>query len=486
MKLKNILISVLCLFASMAAYAQASDVVTLTVTGEGATKEEATTVALRDAVSQAFGVFVSANTTILNDELVKDEIATISSGNIQKYSELSSIVMPNGAYSVTLSATVSIGNLISYAKNHGSSVELSGQTFAMNMKIYRLNKKNEYEALLQIMDYLKSLGNSLFNYSISTSEPVLVNDTYIIKATISAYGNSNFDKFQEYVHNILSSISLKWNEVEEWEKRGVKVAEDYIFGKPYWLRTDPSDLKYVIDEIEHILSLQSASWDLIMETSKTTLYRANIYADFYEQQGVDDLKDFQLLSNENVLKNVIRYQKPKCCGPYFNLHNSGVKADYEIKFIFTEDELLTLKGFEVKPNMETCSKALDEWANATKIRAIGYKLKPYHSDYYYMDFYFPYLYNDETQIKESLEYNANCSFYYKYGNFNVLNDNYWISECGDWYKKTVVIDGKEIEIDVLEFVYHNGKRYYDGIIEIGNGTFEIQFKQLKKRLIKNL
>ena len=57
--------------------------VSLIVTGEGATKEEATNNALRSAVEQAFGVFVSANTEILNDELIKDEIATISSGNIK-------------------------------------------------------------------------------------------------------------------------------------------------------------------------------------------------------------------------------------------------------------------------------------------------------------------------------------------------------------------------------------------------------------------
>ena len=46
--------------------------VSLIVTGEGATKEEATNNALRSAVEQAFGVFVSANTEILNDELIKD------------------------------------------------------------------------------------------------------------------------------------------------------------------------------------------------------------------------------------------------------------------------------------------------------------------------------------------------------------------------------------------------------------------------------
>lgn len=53
----------------------ADEVVTLTVNGQGQTKEQATTNALRSAIEQTFGVFVSSNTQILNDDLVKDEIA---------------------------------------------------------------------------------------------------------------------------------------------------------------------------------------------------------------------------------------------------------------------------------------------------------------------------------------------------------------------------------------------------------------------------
>ncbi|MBQ1281361.1 MAG: hypothetical protein IIY16_03855, partial [Oscillospiraceae bacterium] len=112
----------------------------------GATKEEATANALRSAIEQAFGTFVSANTQILNDDIVKDEIATISSGNIQEYSELGCITLPNGHKSVSLSATVSIGNLVSYAKSKGSSAEFAGSVFAMNMKMRKLNAENEKKA----------------------------------------------------------------------------------------------------------------------------------------------------------------------------------------------------------------------------------------------------------------------------------------------------------------------------------------------------
>lgn len=58
------------------------DEVILTVSADGTTKEEAVKAALRSAIEQAYGTFVSANTTLLNDELVKDEIVNYTSGNI--------------------------------------------------------------------------------------------------------------------------------------------------------------------------------------------------------------------------------------------------------------------------------------------------------------------------------------------------------------------------------------------------------------------
>ena len=114
----------------------------LVVSGEAETKEEATKIALRNAIEQAYGTFVSADTEILNDELVKDEIVSISSGNIQSYKEVSSLMNADGTQSVTLEAIVSIGKLVNFAQSKGMSTELAGATFAMNMKIKELNKKN--------------------------------------------------------------------------------------------------------------------------------------------------------------------------------------------------------------------------------------------------------------------------------------------------------------------------------------------------------
>ena len=166
----------------------AVDVVTLTVNGQGTTKEIATANALRSAIEQTFGVFVSANTAIVNDELVKDEIATVSSGNIQKYTEEACVNLPNGEIAVTLSATVSISKLVTYAKNHGSSAEFAGQTLAMNVKMKELNKQNEEKVLQHTISQLWQLTPHMFDWEISITDPRLTDDGthYAIGTSVTA------------------------------------------------------------------------------------------------------------------------------------------------------------------------------------------------------------------------------------------------------------------------------------------------------------
>lgn len=146
--------------------------VSLLVSADGPTKTDAINNALRSAIEQTFGTFVSANTEILNDELVKDEIVTVSSGNIQKYSEVAYITLPNGNTSVTLNVTVSLTKLVSYAQSKGSECEFAGATFGANLRMYEFNKKNEKVAIDNMIKQLNSL-RPIFDYSISVSDPII-------------------------------------------------------------------------------------------------------------------------------------------------------------------------------------------------------------------------------------------------------------------------------------------------------------------------
>lgn len=205
MKIKSFFIAFLgIMLMAIPATAQAPQEITLTVSSDGPTKEDATKNALRTAIEQAFGAFVSANTTILNDELVKDEIVTVSNGSIKDYKEISAIQTDNGNHFVTLTATVSLPNLITYAKSHGSECEFAGNTFALNEKIRDL----QYCNAEKILDNLKETvlhTKHMFDYNIILNEPKLEGDKYLLTGTIYIMGNGN----------TLSSILLMDNTIRE-------------------------------------------------------------------------------------------------------------------------------------------------------------------------------------------------------------------------------------------------------------------------------
>lgn len=189
--------------------AQSKDEVTLVVSADGATKDDATKVALRSAIEQAYGTFVSANTQILNDELVKDEIVTVSNGNIKEYEELASVVLPNGNQSVTLKATVCISKLVSYAKSKGASTEFAGATFAMNLKMYELNKQNERNVLENLLTQLKDLIPLCYDPALTIAEPEVKEDYCNMKFKISYRPNENFLILYKLVTSTLFGIQIK-------------------------------------------------------------------------------------------------------------------------------------------------------------------------------------------------------------------------------------------------------------------------------------
>lgn len=69
--MKRLLLAFCLMFWCWLGFAQPNEV-SLVVSGGGSTKEEATNNALRSAVEQAYGVYVSTNTTVLNDEIATD------------------------------------------------------------------------------------------------------------------------------------------------------------------------------------------------------------------------------------------------------------------------------------------------------------------------------------------------------------------------------------------------------------------------------
>ena len=267
----------------------ASEVVTLTVNGQGATKEIATSNALRSAIEQAFGVFVSANTQILNDALVKDEIATVSSGNIQQYTEISCVNMPNGEVAVTLSATVAIGKLVAYAKSKGATAEFAGQAFAMNMKLKELNKQNEEKSLKHAQQQLRTLAEHMFDLRLRVGDPMLTQSgDYMLGMTITLVSNEASDAFYKTFYGILNSLSLNSSDMLEYNNANIPTYPVYIadshqsdYGAPSVnTKTYSFRSEYIysfIEDVHYILRAALIGFKVI-ETNNT-----NYFYSFFER-----------------------------------------------------------------------------------------------------------------------------------------------------------------------------------------------------------
>ena len=210
------------LFSCLKISAQVNEV-KLVASGEGMTETEAVQNALRSAIEQTYGVFVSANTDILNDDLVKDEVVTVSSGNIHSYKTLGCVELENGNKSVQVEAVVSVSSLVDFAKAKGASCEFAGAVFGANIKMINLNKVNAEKALEHLYEQLNAIASNMYDYELNVGEPKVDGN---IEITVLVKANENYKQFTDIVYNTLTSLSS--NNVGQLDAMNVKYTKAAI------------------------------------------------------------------------------------------------------------------------------------------------------------------------------------------------------------------------------------------------------------------
>ncbi len=220
MRTKFTLIVCAVLF-SIASVAQ-ENTVTLKTTGSAETKEKAVQYALRSAIEQAFGAFISSNTEILNDELVADEITSVASGNIEKYDILSETVNEEGnSWFVTANVIVSVGKLTEFVQAKGVEVEVKGGLFAINIKQKQLNSDGEYKAILDMLKPFHEAMLNAYDYELEVGQPVAKdqeNKNWEIDLLVEAKANQNLITATKILENTLSGITLNSEELIEYNE----------------------------------------------------------------------------------------------------------------------------------------------------------------------------------------------------------------------------------------------------------------------------
>ena len=220
--MKFILISLISIL-SLKIYSQEDKTVTLVVSGQGVTQEEARQKALRGAIEQAFGTFISSKTEILNDNLVKDEIVSVANGNIQKFDVINETLLPNNMYVSTLNATVSISKLTSFCQSKGINAEFKGGLFAMNIAMQELNEKNEKQGVDNLYQTFIDILSKCLDYKIIPSEPVNEDNKWKVQLNIIFILNKNYDILTNYVSQFIKSISMSEADINSYKSLNKKV-----------------------------------------------------------------------------------------------------------------------------------------------------------------------------------------------------------------------------------------------------------------------
>lgn len=201
---------------------------TIIVSGMGETIDEAKNNALRSAIEQAYGAFISAKTEIFNNQIVADQISSVSSGNIQSYEMLNEAQLPDGTWGVTLKALVSISKLISYVQAKGIAIEVKGGLFALNIKQQILNEEGEIKAITEMVSLLWEPMQTSFDYVIENGEPRSLdakNINWEIPLVVTATTNKNMDFCANYFIKTLEAVSLSAAEVESYKTLNKDVFE---------------------------------------------------------------------------------------------------------------------------------------------------------------------------------------------------------------------------------------------------------------------
>lgn len=281
--------------------AKAADDVELISSSDGKTKDEAIKNALRAAIEQTYGTFVSSKTQILNDEIVRDEIITVSSGNVKEYEIIDEQSKTNG-YFVTLRAVVSVGKLIKYTQSKGGETELAGATFAMNVKLRQLQLRNEQKVLDNMLTQLSEMAPNMFDYSIRASEPKdKGNNQYEVILTVSAVGNKTAEAMWNLFYGTIKSLAVAH----------VTDARPGVMGKVDFIRDEEEYKKIRKNGYGGAISLCNYKYD------------GNAFKPFYEYYYLrvdnnvvnralsiinESAKNFKIKSNFEPIVNAVSYK----------------------------------------------------------------------------------------------------------------------------------------------------------------------------------
>jgi len=238
------------------AFAQDAKLETIIAFGTGVDESIALTNAKLSALEQLFGTFISTTTIIENDSIVMNKIISITNGQITNYEIVKSEKTDYG-YIVTIKLAANISKLVNFCESIGIEANVKGSLFSGNLATKMNNRTNEVYVIQNFIKTFKSEISSMFDYNISTDEPIKASnaDKYLIRINSSVVVNRNFNSIVNVLINLIDHVAIKQSELVDFKKSNLEfypmiiVSEDKICYR--FLRSKDSQ-KLILDFVKNI------------------------------------------------------------------------------------------------------------------------------------------------------------------------------------------------------------------------------------------
>ena len=198
---------------------------------EGATLDEATQGALRTAVEQGVGVFVTSRVRVENDELIEDKILALSNGYIHSYRVVETKER-GGQVLVRVVAEVGMHQIRESLEAVGVEVALSGELVLRQAALQAEQREDEIQVLSSLF-YDDVQKPSVFDYSLKIDPPLRKSidcdawvarerevdcreEYYEVGVTVTREPNTNYVREIENLRDLLIAILGPSHHTENW------------------------------------------------------------------------------------------------------------------------------------------------------------------------------------------------------------------------------------------------------------------------------
>jgi len=242
----------------------AQESIQTTSSGYGATEQEAINIALINALQETLGGYLSSNTKVLNDKLIKDEISAITDGEVLNYKKLETKKINEQEYFVILDVTITKSKLAKYfSRNDEITLIFDGEKLQQNLKILAINKTSEINSIKNLVEVADGFLNKITNYKIYKPQeiPEPKDGKYELEYLVEGNTNINIDELSSLVISSLNKIALDKSEIKKLKKYKQPIYDYKIYSgntgaQKFYFRNPASIeiLKELLNKIENSYS----------------------------------------------------------------------------------------------------------------------------------------------------------------------------------------------------------------------------------------